>query len=125
MRKIEQEMCAALKAGDNWSKDNTTVSWHQFLTGDKDYADVMLHGHRIASYYPQDEVLHLRDAGWRTVTTKSRLNALLETFGQGDRLYIYQQCRGHKTKKDHECNWFYVMGASTYVWNGEQNFTTK
>jgi hypothetical protein len=125
MRLIEKQMVDALKKGDNWSKDNTMVRWHSFLTGNEDYADVTLHGHRIASYFPKSGVLHLRDAGFRTATTKSRLNVLLREFGQGDRLYIYQQCRGHKTKKHHECDWFYVMGASTYVWNGEHNFTTK
>ena len=42
MRKIEKEMNAAIAAGTNWSKANTTV------TMDGEVAEVRLHGNLIA-----------------------------------------------------------------------------
>ena len=86
MRKIEQEMNAALRGGVPWHRANTAVEWH--LTPDEtDYADVMLHGNRIATYIPSARELHLSDAGWATVTTNSRLNALLTEFAPDYRIF--------------------------------------
>lgn len=78
MRLIEKEMNAAIKHGRDWSKDNTRV----VIDPDyREYADVFLHNHRIASV----SVWHGKVATsvcketlrqWPTRTTMSRLRAL-------------------------------------------------
>ena len=80
MRLIEKEMNAAIKYGRDWSKDNTRV------VVDPDYrefTDVYLHGHRIATVITRDGVLPPQTRvdvdtlrAWPTRTTLSRLRAL-------------------------------------------------
>ena len=72
-RKIETEMNAAIASGRNWSKGNTAVSF------EGDVAKVRLHGNLIAEI--GEGFITLWDAGWRTNTTKSRLNAILDANG--------------------------------------------
>ena len=79
MRKIELEMQRAIdsiKAGnrEQWSKGNTRV--------ERDGVDIKiyLHGHLIAHYGCLSGLVWMRDAGWQTVTTKSRLNAVADHF---------------------------------------------
>ena len=116
MRKIERQMCDAILDGKNMSKDNTTVSVVRDEHEQYHSAVVRLHGNEIAHYYwsgmDKRWVIRLTDSMWQTPTTKSRLNALLDGVGQGDRLGIYQ--RNHK--------WFYQMGANDYVWTGDAVF---
>ena len=86
MRKIENDMVAAIRSRNNYRNDNTVVE-----QGEHGYAEVRLHGRRIARLNYQNGILELSDCGYRTATTKSRLNALLDAFtntggGQG----IYQ-----------------------------------
>ena len=77
MRKIEKEMQNALRNKVNWSKSNTSVSvdneGNQFVT---------LHGNLIAQISNFGDI-KLSSCGWQTVTTKSRLNAILDTFLSG------------------------------------------
>ena len=74
MRKIETEMQNALRNRVNWSKANTSVSidneGNQFVT---------LHGNLIATIFNNGD-MKLSSCGWQTVTTKSRLNAILDVF---------------------------------------------
>ena len=83
MRKIEKEMQNALRNKVNWSKSNTTVfnvnEGNQFVT---------LHGNLIATI-SNFGAIKLSSCGWQTVTTKSRLNAILDTFLHG--LSVYQK----------------------------------
>lgn len=69
MRKIEFQMVQAVTNGKDFVKANTKV------THANDRAYVYLHGHNIAQVF--DDYLLINDCGWQTVTTKSRLNALL------------------------------------------------
>ena len=48
-----------------------------------------LHGNTIAIFNRTDGLLTLRDCNWQTVTTKERLNGLLDTFETGK--YITQE----------------------------------
>ena len=116
MRKIERQMCDAILDGKNMSKDNTTVSVVRDEHEQYHSAVVRLHGNEIAHYYwsgmDKRWVIRLTDSMWQTPTTKSRLNALLEGVGQGERLHIYQT--KHK--------WHYQMGAHDYVWTGDAVF---
>ena len=82
MRKIEIQMQNALRNRVNWTQANTSVfndnEGNQFVT---------LHGNLIASISNFGDI-KLSSCGWQTVTTKSRLNAILDTFLHG--LGIYQ-----------------------------------
>ena len=83
MRKIERQMCDAIRNKVNWSSGNTTVfndnEGNQFVT---------LHGNLIATISNFGDI-KLSSCGWQTVTTKSRLNAILDTFLHG--LSVYQK----------------------------------
>ena len=83
MRKIETQMNMAIKSQKNWSSGNTQV-----IT-DNGFSRVFLHGNHIANVFDDvvngdvKKVVQLFDGGWQTVTTKSRLNALLDEFATG------------------------------------------
>ena len=72
MRKIEEQMNAAIHANRNWSKGNTSV------TTEDGVSNVYLHGNHIATV--DDDSVTLYDGGWQSNTTKSRLNAILSEF---------------------------------------------
>ena len=73
MRKIERDMTRAIRTGKNFSSSNTAVR-HGF----DNEADVYLHGNHIATV--KDHSIIIKDGGWQSNTTKSRLNALLDEF---------------------------------------------
>ena len=77
MRKIEEQMNMAIRARKSWAGSNTTVRAYN------DSIDVYLHGHCIAWLDVINNVWTLSSCGWETVTTKSRLNALMSEFGLG------------------------------------------
>ena len=79
MRKIEQEMNAAIRYRRNFSKANTSVRCFK-TNGITTDVDVFLHGNHIASLDTATNQLTIKDGGWQSVTTKSRLNALLDEF---------------------------------------------
>ena len=93
MRKIEAQMVCAVKAQlegatKPWRSGNTVVRNDH----DSDLGNVVvveLHGNKIAEFDVScADVADLRglmitDAGWKTATTKSRLNALLTCFYGG------------------------------------------
>ena len=92
MRKIEREMIQAIIDRRNFSKANTRVVLH---AGDpskgEDRKDmrVYLHGNWIAEY-TQDGQLYINHCGWKTNTTKSRLNALVKhVLGEMSCIYQY------------------------------------
>jgi len=75
MRLIERQMNAAIQAGTDWKLANTRV---ENIDG---VSFVFLHGHKIAEV--GDTFIRLFDGGHQTVTTKSRLNAILQAHGMG------------------------------------------
>ena len=85
MRKIEREMIQAIIDRKSYNKANTSVSLYKSATQmgcglDTDSASEMrvyLHGNHIASY-TEDGRLYINHQGWKTRTTKSRLNALVK-----------------------------------------------
>lgn len=87
MRKIEREMVQAIIERRNWRKANTEVRVLE-QNGGKG-ALVLLHGNPIAQY-DCDGKMAVRHAGWRTSTTKSRLNAFLRHLGRAG--YGVHQC---------------------------------
>ena len=102
MRKIEQRMVEAIKEGKTFSLANTRVTAIQrigaLLGGDAvgHQSAVYLHGNLIAvfnwtfhgslarSHYSLDSV-QCTLAGWPTVTTRSRLNAICRGLGMACR----------------------------------------
>ena len=86
MRKIEREMIQAIIDGRNWKKANTEVEAHP--SGNNEMR-VFLHGNNIASYY--DGNLYVNHCGWQTVTTKSRLNSLINFVVDPTKNGIYQK----------------------------------
>ena len=79
MRKIEMEMNSAIRYRKNFSKANTSVRCFK-TNGVTTDVDVFLHGNHIASLDTASNQLTIKDGGWQSVTTKSRLNALLDEF---------------------------------------------
>ena len=74
MRKIEEQMNTAIRYRRNWASSNTMVRVY------KEVVEVFLHGNHIASLDTATHKLTIKDGGWQSVTTKSRLNALLNEF---------------------------------------------
>lgn len=85
MRIIEQQMLEAISLRRNWRRSNTRVE----IVANGTLAAVYLHENLIALVHLHASVLYLSSAGWRTRTTKSRLNALLDRYNRS----IYQ-CHG-------------------------------
>ena len=79
MRQIERQMNFAISNKGNWSKDNTRVEFNEFTK----CSNVFLHGHNIATYDHETAALKISSCGWETVTTKSRLNAILQEVKPG------------------------------------------
>ena len=67
-------MNTAIRERRNWAGSNTTV----MINENNNKAKVYLHGNLIAEVC--DEFVAIFDGGWQSVTTKSRLNALLDEF---------------------------------------------
>ena len=78
MRKITQDICEALQSGTPCTRSNT------YTDGKK----VFLHGNLIA--FKRENGLSISMAGWPTVTTRERINGLLEFFYDSD-ARIYQR----------------------------------
>lgn len=114
MNKTEQATVAALLNG-------RTVCQGNSATGPAYNADSVepkrigtsyaLHGHTIAILHHGPKRLFITDAGWQTMTTKSRLNAILSATAPG---YAIVQ-------RDHV--WYLVEpDGSKTAWTGSAKF---
>ena len=83
MRKLERQMNFALSNKGNWSGSNTTVVYND----SSNCSSVYLHGHQIATLDHNTNALKLDSCGYETVTTKSRLNAILEEVKYGCKVF--------------------------------------
>ena len=83
MRKIEQQMNRAIVNRNNWSNSNTFVEYNS----NTDCSTIVLHRTAIAVYDHKNQALKLNTGGWATVTTKSRLNAILDQLITGARVF--------------------------------------
>ena len=59
---------------NDWSNSNTVVEYNS----NTDCSTVYLHNNRIATVDHNTNALKLSSCGWHSVTTKSRLNAILQ-----------------------------------------------
>ena len=81
MRKIETAMNRAITAGVDWKQDNTEVLY----SPERGASYVHLHGNHIATI--GEGFIELYTCGYKTNTTKSRLNAILREHGNGDSVF--------------------------------------
>jgi len=80
MRKIETLMNDAISASQDWKLDNTQV-----IT-EGEVSKVFLYNNLIAAI--GDTWIQLFDGGYKTTTTKSRLNAILKVHGiEGEHVF--------------------------------------
>ena len=83
MRKIEQQMNRAIANKTDWSSSNTRVEFNN----NTNCSTVVLHRTAIAVFDHNTKALKLNTGGWHSVTTKSRLNALLSEFKYGCKVF--------------------------------------
>ena len=107
MRKITIQSVDAFVNGYRFNQGNTTVSG----CGDNEIREwyLILHNNLIAKKIVFVNELQITDAGWKTVTTKERLNGVL------DRL----TCWGLFQKKG---RWYLTNGEETVKWTGSATF---
>ena len=67
----------------NWSNSNTFVDYNS----NTNCSTVVLHRTAIATYDHNTQALKLNTGGWHSVTTKSRLNAILQGLIVGASVY--------------------------------------
>ena len=98
MRKIERQMLQAIvDERSHWSKDNTRVESTDGISS------VYLHGHKIAEFeHRLNGKLWINNCGYETVTTKSRLNVLIDFVLGGIGNGIYQKNWNWYLMKDHQ-----------------------
>lgn len=77
IRKVTKEVVRAFIEGRNFSKSNTTVQGFSGLFS----TEFLLFGNMIAQYDRKKRKLYVTTAGYPTVTTKERLNGILDAFG--------------------------------------------
>ena len=65
-------MCQAVQHNKNWASGNTSVITEDYVS------KVYLHGNHIATV--DDDTMTIFDGGYQSNTTKSRLNALCDSF---------------------------------------------
>lgn len=109
MRKIEQAMLFAINNKGNWRSSNTEV-----VRSFNSHSNVYLHGNHIATVKDNGDV-SISNAGWRTNTTKSRLNAIINEFLDGKKNGVYQ--------KDH-C-WYVTDHGRDYDFDHSKWYTFK
>ena len=83
MRKIERQMNFAISNKGNWSSSNTQVTYNE----SSNCSSVYLHGHQIATFDHNLKAVKLDSCGYETVTTKSRLNAILSEVKYGCKVF--------------------------------------
>ena len=86
MRKIERQMNMAISNKADWSSSNTQVSFNS----NTNCSSIYLHGHLIATFDHNLKAVKLDSCGYETVTTKSRLNAILDEVKYGCKVFQKQ-----------------------------------
>lgn len=103
MRKVTEKAALALKEQRKMRSGNTEVVYQMNDPKRGKFYSMYLHGNLIATYAPGEKRLSLFDAGWKSNTTKERLNGVLQAFG----------ISGGITQKNYV--WYFVDG----VWHNE------
>ena len=101
IRKMEERMLAAIKKEKRFTITNTEVV--PVFSGDGKLVlcvKVYLFGNHIATVSKHDKTITLHTCGWDTVTTTSRMNAILAEFTDGA---YYITCRTYNKMYGKEC----------------------
>lgn len=126
MRKVEARMINAIRDligmashdGRYMFCGNTEVSQHHHgiahTPGYQRIISVRLHGNEIAAIRPSERTVWVSDCGWRTVTTKSRLNALIRALTR-------HGADGAITQRNRQ--WVQMQGQAAYAWKGQDVFS--
>tara|TARA_R100001460_G_scaffold21410_1_gene43730 strand:+ start:1204 stop:1587 length:384 start_codon:yes stop_codon:yes gene_type:complete len=121
MRKIERQTVSAVRdllgradfSGQFWRSGNMSVlQTHHGIAHTPGYErtiEVRLHDNLICKIFPSGSVMDLSDCGWRSTTTKSRLNVILDEFAPG--YGIFQK----------NFNWFFQVSQTSEPekWRGQ------
>jgi hypothetical protein len=95
MRKIERQTVSAVRdllgradfSGQFWKSGNMSViQTHHGIAHTPVYErtiEIRLHDNLICKIFPSGKVMDLSDCGWKSTTTKSRLNVILDEFAPG------------------------------------------
>ena len=126
MRKIEAQTIQAVRdliwsafSGYYWQSGNMSVEQtHHNIRGQLGYEriiSVRLHGNEIFAFRPDCQHIWISDCGWRTATTKSRLNVLLGCFTSGFSIY---QKKG---------KWYFqgISWSEPQTWTGSQSISFR
>ena len=76
-------MNMAITHKTDWSGSNTQVNYNS----NTNCSTISLHGHQIATFDHNLKAVKLSSWGYTTVTTKSRLNAILDEVKYGARVF--------------------------------------
>ena len=76
-------MNRAIVNKNDWTNSNTQVNYNS----NTDCSAVYLHGHKIAVYDHNTNAVKLNSFGYKTNTTKSRLNAILDEVKYGAKVF--------------------------------------
>ena len=101
MRKISKEIAESFYKGFSKSKGNTAT----------DGVNVWLHGNKIA-WRTQDNNLEVTLAGWPTVTTRERLNSILNVFGWD---HYIQQIDGQQYLVNEASDSKHIMSEDKFI----------
>ena len=91
-------MNRAIVNRNNWSNSNTFVEYNS----NTDCSTIVLHRTAIAVWDHKNQALKLNTGGWYSVTTKSRLNAILSELIAGARVF------------QRDFNWFLSYNNQTH-----------
>ena len=98
-------MCNAVQSSKDWKSANTEV-----VSSQDGLSTVYLHGNKIAEV--GDDFLTIFDGGYQSVTTKSRLNALINEFCNAVTDGVFQK----------NFQWFVSDNNVTKEFTGEYTF---
>ena len=105
MRKIEQQMNRAIVNKADWMIDSNHSNTSVEYNNNTNCSTVVLYNTAIATYDHNTQALKLNSGGYTTVTTKSRLNAILQEVITG--ASVFQR----------NWNWFLNYNNQTHNFN--------
>lgn len=119
MKKIEERVVAAIKSEKPFRESNTKVL--PVWSGDSEYSVVLgvkvySHGNCIAQITPSEKRIDLHTCGWDTVTTTSRMNAILAGLTGGA---FSVTCRTYDKAIGKECR---LVQRAASDWNVNLGF---
>ena len=98
-------MNSAIVNKNDWMVDSNHSNTSVEYNNNTNCSTVVLYNTAIATYDHNTQALKLNTGGWHSVTTKSRLNAILQELIAGARVF------------QHQFNWYLSYNNSTHDFN--------